>query len=67
MRAVNQGGTIRTINGTVATEGEARDLITSGGGKVVRVDPPHTFPNPHDFPHINYVTSAGIKGTIEIR
>jgi len=66
VKQVNQGGTIRSINGRVPTVQEATDLINEGGGRVVRVDPPHEAPNPHDFPHINYETSNGLKGTIEI-
>jgi hypothetical protein len=48
------------------TEAEATDLIKEGGGRVVRVDPPHEPPNPHNFDHINYTTANGAKGTVKI-
>lgn len=67
MREVGQGGTIRTLNGNVATRQEAVDLINEAGGEIQRFDLPHEPPNPHDFPHINYTTGNGVKGTIEIQ
>jgi hypothetical protein len=66
LRAVESGGTIRDFNGTRATQQEAIDLIQQAGGRVDRIDPPHAAPNPHDFPHINYTTPSGGRGTIEI-
>jgi hypothetical protein len=58
-------GLIQKIPAEAATQQEAVDLINEGGS-VTRVDPPHAAPNPHNFPHINYYTSSGTKGTIEI-
>jgi hypothetical protein len=66
VKTLAQGGTFESLNGTIPTEAEATDLINEGGGRVVRVDPPHEPPNPHDFPHINYTTSNGLKGTVRI-
>ncbi len=67
VRKVEQGGTIRDINGKTPTEAEARQLIEEAGGRVDRVEGPHNEPNPHNFDHINYTTKSGAKGTIEIQ
>jgi uncharacterized protein RhaS with RHS repeats len=67
VKTVNAGGTIEKVNGTIPTQAEARQLIEASGGKIIRIDPPHAAPNPHNFPHINYLTSSGSKGTIQIR
>jgi hypothetical protein len=64
---VGSGGTIKSINGTIPTEQEAIDLINTSGGKVLRIEEPHAAPNPHNFPHINYETPSGGKGTIQIK
>jgi hypothetical protein len=66
VRNVDKGGTIRSIGGNVTTKQEAIDLITEAGGKILRIEGPHAAPNPHNFTHINYLTSGGLKGTIEI-
>jgi hypothetical protein len=67
VKLVGRGGTITTINGQVPTEAEARDLIGGAGGRILRVDPPHAAPNPHDFDHIHYTTLTGEKGATQIR
>jgi hypothetical protein len=66
VKLVDQGGTIRSVDGKVPTVDEARALINEAGGRVERFEPPHKPPNPHDFWHINYYTSNGAKGTIEV-
>jgi RHS repeat-associated protein len=67
VRAVEQGGTMESFNGYVPTQQEALDLINEAGGTEPRIDPPHPEPNPHNYPHINYMTSGGAKGTIRIQ
>ena len=63
---VGKGGTITSLNGGVPTKAQALQLISQSGGTNPRIDPAHQYPNPHNYPHINYVTSTGIKGTIRI-
>lgn len=41
-------------------------LIKQSGGTALRIEGAHQFPNPHNYSHINYVTSTGAKGTIKI-
>ncbi len=67
VNTVDRGGTIPDINGKIPTVKEATDLIKAAGGKIDRIDQPHPFPNPHNFPHINYTTRSGKKGTIAIQ
>ena len=64
---VKEGGTIEDLDGRVPTETEARTLINESGGKYLRTDEAHKPPNPHNFKHINYLTSSGGKGTIKIK
>lgn len=64
---VGEGGTIKDLNGQIPTEQEAIDLINESGGNVNRIEGPHEAPNPHNFNHINYTTSSGVKGTIQIK
>ena len=64
--AVRSGGTIKDFNGRIPTQNEAIDLIREAGGIVTRIDMPHNPPNPHDFPHINFTTPCGTRGTIQI-
>ena len=66
VKTVGSGGTIKSLNGGIPTESQARQLISQSGGTLTRVEGPHLYPNPHTFPHINYVTQEGIKGTIQI-
>jgi len=66
VRVVQEGGTIQSLNGRVPTKSEAIDLIIEGGGKIVRIEPPHSPPNPHIYHHINYTTSSGARGAIAI-
>ena len=64
--AVDRGDTLETVGGVVPTQAEAEMLIEDAGGVVNRVDDAHLPPNPHQYPHINYTTSAGLRGTIRI-
>ena len=64
---VREGDTILDFDGQIPNEQEAIDLINESGGTVVRIEEPHMPPNPHNFKHINYVTSTGKKGTIQIQ
>ena len=72
VKQVKNGWTIKDVNWQIPTIEEATDLINEAGGTVLRVDPPHEAPNPHDFPHINYTmpkTPGSLKwidGTIQI-
>jgi RHS repeat-associated protein len=65
---ISAGGTIENINGSIPRQQEAIDLINSSGGKVVRVEGAHPEGgiSNHTYPHINYITSSGTKGTIRI-
>jgi len=63
---VGAGGTIESLRGIVPTQAEAERLIMDGGGTVKRVEGPHEPPNPHQYPHINYTTHAGERGTVQI-
>lgn len=64
---VRQGGTIEKFQGKIASREEARALIQEAKGKVDRIDGPHGGGNPHNYPHINYTTANGVKGTIRIQ
>jgi hypothetical protein len=66
VKTVANGGTIKNLNGVIPTTTEAQKLIIKGGGVVNRIEGPHPWPNPHNFPHINYTTANGLKGTIQI-
>ena len=63
---VGNGGTITSLNGGVPTKAQAMQLINQSGGTPLRIEGAHQFPNPHNYTHINYVTSSGVKGTIKI-
>ena len=63
---VGNGGTITSLNGGVPTKAQAMQLINQSGGTPLRIEGAHEFPNPHNYTHINYVTSSGVKGTIKI-
>ena len=64
--AVNQGGTLREAAGIVPNQARGVHLRCDAGGQVLRVEGPHAPPNPHQFPHINYTTSSGLRGALEI-
>lgn len=61
---VRQGDNVDTP--VIPTPGEARTLIEEAGGVEERHDNPHQPPNPHSYPHINYTTPTGKKGTIRV-
>lgn len=63
---VGKDGTITELKGGVPIQAQAEKLITQSGGKLLRADPAHLPPNPHTHPHINYITSKGVKGTIKV-
>ena len=63
---VGKGGTITSLNGGVPSKAQAMQLINQSGGTALRIEGAHQFPNPHNYSHINYVTSTGVKGTIKI-
>jgi len=64
---VRSGGTINGLSdGRVPTVREAQDLIRASGGTVTRIEGPHNAPNPHNFPHVNYTTQSGARGTIRV-
>jgi len=63
---VGKGGTITSLNGGVPSKAQAVQLINQSGGTVLRIEGAHQFPNPHNYLHINYITSTGVKGTIKI-
>ena len=63
---VAKGGDVKLLNGAIPTKNEAIRLINQSGGTVLRIEGGHEFPNPHNFPHINYETIDGVKGTIQI-
>lgn len=65
VRQVDQGGTIESIAGVVPTLEEALDLIAEAAGTVKRIEDAHSPPNPHQYPHVNYATSGGLRGTIK--
>jgi hypothetical protein len=68
VNTVSQGGTIENLNGVVPSQSEAVNLIGQAGGDVVRIEGAHALGgiSPHIYPHINYTTAAGRKGTIQI-
>ena len=66
VKTVGKGGTITELKGGVPAQAQAEKLITQSGGKLLRADPAHLPPNPHTYPHINYITSKGVKGTIKV-
>lgn len=61
------GRTLTDVQGKVPTQAQAEMLIRDAGGKVQRIEGAHRPPNPHQYPHINYTTSAGLRGTIRIK
>ena len=64
---VKRGGTIERINGEIISQSEAESLIKEIKGTILRVEGGHMKgTNPHKFPHINYITQDGKKGTIRI-
>ncbi|GHV57992.1 hypothetical protein FACS1894182_08430 [Bacteroidia bacterium] len=69
VKEVKVGGTIEHLLGKTPTKEEAKMLLKEAGVNMstVRTDPAHLSPNPHSYPHINYTTPNGSKGTIKIQ
>ncbi|MBI3886999.1 MAG: VCBS repeat-containing protein [Opitutae bacterium] len=66
VKAVSKGGTLESIAGKIPSRADALDMIKQAGGRVIRIESGHLPPNPHIYPHINFETAAGLKGTIKI-
>lgn len=69
VKQAEESGTIEKVNDTIPTQQEAIDLINESKGKVIRIEGPHSEGgvSPHTYPHINYETANGVKGTIRIQ
>ncbi len=67
VKKVEEGGTIKELDGGIPSEEETIALINESGGIVLRIEEAHPYPNPHNFRHINYTTFFGGKGTIQIK
>jgi RHS repeat-associated protein len=65
VKRVKDGGTITSLNGGVPTKQIAKELIEEAGGKILRTEGAHLFPNPHTYNHINYVVGK-VRGAIKI-
>ncbi len=68
-RAVGRGGDFPSQSLGIPTRSEAEALIVGIGGTVNRVEAGHhpSGVSRHTYPHINYTTSNGVKGTIQIK
>jgi hypothetical protein len=49
---VGKGATIERLVGKIPTRTEAEMLIKEAKGTIIRIDPPHDFPNPHNYSHL---------------
>ena len=68
IKLVENGGTIERVNGEIISQSDAETLIKESKGTILRVEAGHMKGNnPHKFPHINYITHDGKKGTIRIQ
>ena len=65
VQAIAGGETHTVFRGSVPSQAEAMQLIAEAGGTYMRVEGAHAAPNPHSYPHVNYVVN-GIKGTVRI-
>ena len=66
VKTVGRGGDILELKGGVPTQTQAEKLVMQAKGTLLRAENAHIPPNPHTFPHINYVTSIGKKGIIKL-
>jgi hypothetical protein len=64
VKRIRQGGDIPVD--PIPTKSEALDLLDEAGATVDRIENAHSPPNPHQYPHINFTTVDGTKGTIQI-
>jgi RHS repeat-associated protein len=58
------------VDGKVPTRTQAKQMIEDAGGKVIRGEETGHAPggnSPHTYPHINYETAQGMKGTIRVQ
>ena len=65
VNTVAEGGTITELNGGIPTQTQGVQLINQARGQVIRIEGPHQYPNPHTYPHINYVVND-LKSTLRI-
>ena len=65
VKTVQKGGTITSLKGGVPTREQGIKLINAAKGTITRIEGAHLPPNPHTYPHINYVT-RGIRSTLGI-
>lgn len=63
---IGAGGTLETVGDTIPSQAQAERLIEDAGGTVQRIEEGHLPPNPHQYPHINYTTASGLRGTVQI-
>jgi RHS repeat-associated protein len=57
------------INGKIPTRAQAKEMIEQAGGEVTRGDEMGHGPDSvshHNYPHVNYNTASGTKGTIRV-
>jgi len=66
-RLIPQGGATEGLGGVVPSQAQAEQLIEDSGGTIQRIEDAHVPPNLHQYPHINYTTSNGVKGTLQIQ
>ena len=66
VKRVSQGGDILELKGGIPTQTQAEKLIQQAKGVLLRAENAHLPPNPHIFPHINYLTAHGKKGMIRL-
>ena len=65
VKTVQNGGTITSLKGGIPNRNQGVKLIAQAGGKVLRIEAAHLPPNPHNYPHINYLT-RGIRSALRI-
>jgi hypothetical protein len=67
LKLIQRGGPQVDL-GFIPTREQALQLLRDAGVDLssgeLRIEGPHLPPNPHDYPHINYPTPTGGKGTI---
>lgn len=66
VKTVQAGGSIIELDGGVPTKLQGVKLIQQAQGHVLRIEGGHLPPNPHTYPHINYLTLQGIRSALHI-
>ncbi len=66
VKTVREGGDIMELKGGIPTQAQAEKLVIQSKGTLIRAEGAHLPPNPHTFPHINYLTYSGNKGMIRL-